>query len=58
MPDSFAALRGHKYISLVTFRRNGQAVPTPVWFAEQDGRLYIMTRSDSWKYKRLPTIPR
>jgi len=52
-PHPFAPLRGHKYLSLITFRRNGTAVPTPVWFAENDGRLYVMTRSDSGKYKRI-----
>ncbi len=53
----FAPLRGHKYISLITFRKNGAAVATPVWFAEQDGRLYVMTRSDSGKYKRIRNQP-
>jgi uncharacterized protein len=46
-------IRGQKYVSLTTFRKNGAAVPTPVWFAEEDGKLYVSTRSDSGKYKRL-----
>jgi PPOX class probable F420-dependent enzyme len=46
-------IHGQKYISLVTFRKNGAAVPTPVWFGEADDKLYIQTRSDSGKYKRL-----
>jgi PPOX class probable F420-dependent enzyme len=46
-------LQGQSYLSLATFRRNGTAVQTPVWFGERDGRLYVMTRSDSGKYKRL-----
>jgi PPOX class probable F420-dependent enzyme len=50
-------IRGQKYISLATFRKNGQAVNTPVWFAEQDGKLYVMTRSDSGKYKRIRNNP-
>lgn len=57
MPDPFVPLRGHKYMSLITFRKNGEAVPTAVWFAERDGRLYVMTRSDSWKYKRISRNP-
>jgi hypothetical protein len=24
---------------------------TPIWFAEKDDKLYVMTRSDSAKYK-------
>jgi PPOX class probable F420-dependent enzyme len=44
---------GQKYVSLTTFRKTGAAVRTPVWFAEGDGKLYVMTRSDSGKYKRI-----
>jgi hypothetical protein len=50
-------IQGQKYISLTTFRKNGQGVKTPVWFAEQDGKLYVMTRSDSGKYKRIRNNP-
>ena len=52
-----AELRNQKYISLATFRKNGAAVPTPVWFAEDNGKLYVMTRSDSGKYKRIRNNP-
>jgi uncharacterized protein len=47
-----------KYISLKTFRKNGQAVATPVWFGEEDGKLYVMTRSDMGKTKRIRNNPR
>jgi uncharacterized protein len=50
-------IRGQKYVSLTTFRKNGQAVNTPVWFAEQAEKLYVMTRSDSGKYKRIRNSP-
>jgi uncharacterized protein len=46
-------IHGQKYISLITFRRNGTAVPTPVWFGENNGKLYVMSRDDSGKYKRI-----
>jgi PPOX class probable F420-dependent enzyme len=48
---------GQKYISLISFRKNGSPVPTPVWFAEKDRKLYVMTRSDSGKYKRIRNRP-
>jgi len=51
------ALAGKKYLSLTTFRKNGAAVQTPIWFAEGDGKLYFMTRNDSWKYKRIRNNP-
>jgi len=50
-------IQGQKYVSLITFRKNGQAVKTPVWFAERDGKLYVQTRSDSGKYKRIRNNP-
>lgn len=42
-----------RYVSLVTYRRDGTARPTPVWAAEDAGELIVWTRSDSWKVKRL-----
>ena len=50
-------IRGQKYISLTTFRKNGLAVNTPVWFAENDEKLYVKTRNDSGKYKRIRNTP-
>ena len=44
---------GQKYISLGTYRKSGDLVRTPVWFAEQGDKLYVMTNSDSGKLKRL-----
>jgi len=52
-----AEIHGQKYISLATFRKSGVAVYTPVWFSEEGGKLYVMTRSDSWKYKRIRNNP-
>ena len=46
-------IQGQKYISLTTYRKNGAGVATPVWFGEKDGKLYIMTRSDMGKTKRI-----
>jgi len=54
IPDS---IRGQKYISLTTFRKNGVAVATAVWFGEEDGKLYVMTRSDMGKTKRIRNNP-
>ncbi len=50
-------IHGQKYIALITFRKDGNTVPTPVWFGEEDGKLYVMTRSDSGKYKRVRNNP-
>jgi PPOX class probable F420-dependent enzyme len=50
-------IRGQSYISLTTFRKNGTGVPTPVWFGEKDGKMYVMTRPDSGKVKRIRNNP-
>jgi PPOX class probable F420-dependent enzyme len=50
-------IHGQKYICLTTFRKNGAGVSTPVWFGEDADKLYVMTRSDSGKYKRLRNNP-
>jgi len=50
-------LHNRKYVSLATFRKNGVAVRTPVWFAEENDKLYVMTRGDSGKLKRIRNNP-
>ena len=47
-----AEIRGQRYISLATFRKSGVAVYTPIWFAEDDTKLYFMTNSKLGKCKR------
>lgn len=51
-------IQRQKYISLKTFRKNGAGVATPVWFGEEDGKLYVMTRGDMGKSKRIRNNPR
>ena len=46
-----------KYLSLTTYRRDGTPVSTPVWFVEEDGRLFVTTAADSYKAKRLRRNP-
>jgi PPOX class probable F420-dependent enzyme len=53
-----ASLQSQKYISLQTFRKSGVGVATAVWFGEENGRLYVMTRSDMGKTKRISNNPR
>jgi PPOX class probable F420-dependent enzyme len=54
---SSSPLEDQKYISLTTYRRNGAKVPTPVWFVQRDGRVYVWTISTSGKVKRLRNNP-
>lgn len=59
MPDSrLAQFDSAKYISIETFKRNGQGVKTPVWFVRHGDALYFYTEADSWKVKRVRNNPR
>jgi PPOX class probable F420-dependent enzyme len=42
---------------VITFRRDGSPVPTPVWAAVADGRIYVRTERASAKVKRLRREP-
>ena len=56
--DDFEALRGAKYTLLVTFKRSGEPVPTPVWAGlGENGRLYVRTEHDVAKVKRVRNNP-
>ncbi len=58
MPQAIPSeIRGQNYISLTTYRKNGVAVATPVWFGEEADKLYVMTRSDMGKTKRIRKNP-
>src|SRR5260221_7423519 len=50
---SIDQLGAERYVSLVTFRRNGSGVPTPVWIARAGDKLYAFTDGTSAKMKRL-----
>lgn len=41
------------YLNLHTFRKSGVGVSTPVWFAENQGILYVRTIDGSGKVKRI-----
>jgi PPOX class probable F420-dependent enzyme len=51
-------LRDERYVSLATYRRNGEAVETPVWVAALDGRLVVVTDGISPKVKRIRATER
>jgi uncharacterized protein len=61
-----AAFAGHKYLNIETFRKKGEGVKTPVWFAadpaapldSSEARLYVYTIGVSGKVKRIRNNPR
>jgi PPOX class probable F420-dependent enzyme len=46
-------LSAHRNVLLVSFRRDGQPVPTPVWFASTSNALYARSEADAGKIKRI-----
>lgn len=42
-----------RYANLVTFRRDGRPVATPIWHVVLDGRMYFGTMGHSGKARRL-----
>jgi PPOX class probable F420-dependent enzyme len=47
-----------KYINLTTYRKIGTPVTTVVWFAFQEGTIYVITDPSSGKVKRIRHTPR
>ena len=65
-PTGFAGFSIHKYLSLETFKKSGEGVRTPIWFAADPRvgvdsgatKLYIYTIGDTGKVKRIRNNPR
>jgi PPOX class probable F420-dependent enzyme len=50
---AFDHLETERFISLMTFRRSGDGVATPVWFALDGAQIVVGTFEDSGKAKRI-----
>jgi len=56
--DSVAQFVRQAYVSLETYRKNGVAVATPVWFAESEpGVFYAYSEAAAGKVKRIRNNP-
>src|SRR3954464_1267787 len=53
VPRMFLELGEGKYLLLTTFRKDGRAVPTPVWVVRDGERLVAWSAMDSGKVKRI-----
>ncbi|GBG39116.1 PPOX class F420-dependent oxidoreductase [Mycobacterium montefiorense] len=56
--DATARLGDEKFVSLTTFKRNGDAVAAPMWIVGDGAHLSVWTPADSWKVKRIRHDPR
>jgi PPOX class probable F420-dependent enzyme len=52
-----SAFDGQQYLNLESYRRNGQPVATPVWFAQDRDTIYIYSLADAFKVKRIRNNP-
>ena len=57
-PTSFEWIEAHQYVSLTTFKRSGERVATPVWFATAGGKIYLYSELNAGKMKRIRNNPR
>ena len=46
-------LEDARYFNLATFRKNGVAVETPVWFAPSGTTFYVFSAGEAGKVKRI-----
>ncbi|WP_326569582.1 PPOX class F420-dependent oxidoreductase [Amycolatopsis rhabdoformis] len=53
MPTQLQRLAGEKYVVLTTFRRDGRAVPTTIWFGLDGDELLMISERKAGKVKRL-----
>ena len=51
--NNLEELESKKCISLETYRKNNESVQTPVWFVIKDDLIYVVTRDQTGKVKRL-----
>ena len=50
-------LNGHKYIRVITYKKTGKEVATPVWFVFNKSVINIMTFEKAGKAKRIKNNP-
>ena len=50
---TLTALGHERFVSLTTFRRNGEGVATPVWVARDGDALVVITPEGTGKLRRL-----
>ena len=58
MASDATPLVDEKFVSLTTYKKDGDGVPGPMWIAGDGDRLAIWTPADSWKVKRARRDPR
>lgn len=53
MKHPFSPFENQNYLNMETYRKSGQGVKTPVWFAQEGDTIYVRTFLVSGKVKRV-----
>ena len=53
MSQEVARIGSSRYIRLTTFKKDGTAMPTPVWVVDDGERVYVTTLESAGKLKRI-----
>ena len=53
MSADLSMLENESYINLETYKRNKQSVKTPVWFILKDKNVFVVTKENTGKVKRI-----
>ena len=56
--NSLTQFANQKYLNMETYRKTGKPVATPLWFAEENGTLYIYSLANAGKVKRIRNNPK
>ena len=56
--SDFSRFRNEEFLSLETYRKNGDTIKSPMWFAQDNDVLYLWTMADTSKVKRIRNNPK
>ena len=45
-----------KYINLITYKKNGAPIETPLWFYEKDEKIYCISMQKRYKIKQIALL--
>lgn len=58
MNNKLAPFANQNYLNMESYRKNGEAIRTPLWFVQDGETLYFYTVAHSFKVTRLKNNPR
>ena len=56
--NGFTQFASQRYLNMETYKKTGEAVATPVWFAEENGTFYTYSLANAGKVKRIRNNPK